>query len=131
MAVRGVRGAITVPANEEKEILSGTETLVRKMIEVNEIEAEDVASVVITVTQDLNAAFPARAVRCISGWDLVPLMCSTEISVPGGLERCIRVMMLINTEKTIGEIHHVFLEGAVVLRPDLHARENNLKESKC
>jgi chorismate mutase len=119
MAVRGVRGAITVSANSEDEILNGTEKVIRQMIDINEIQAADVASVVITVTHDLDAAFPARAARRLPGWDLVPLMCSTEIPVPGSLNKCVRIMMLINTEKSIHEVHHVFLGGAAALRPDL------------
>jgi chorismate mutase len=122
MAVRGIRGAITVAANEEAAILEATERLMRTIIEENEVAPEDIASVIITVTHDLDAAFPARGVRAIPGFDLVPLLCSNEIPVPGSLEKCIRIMMLVNTEKAIHEIHHVFLEGAAALRPDLQAK---------
>ncbi|AMA73569.1 MULTISPECIES: chorismate mutase [Aneurinibacillus] len=122
MTVRGIRGAITVAANEETAILEATERLMRNMIEANGINTEDIASVIITVTRDLDAAFPARGVRAIPGFDLVPLMCSNEIPVPGSLEKCIRIMMLVNTEKSLREIRHIFLEGAVVLRPDLSSR---------
>lgn len=121
MAVRGVRGAITVEANEESCILEATGRLTQELIAENELNAEDVASVIITVTHDLDAAFPARAVRAIEGWDLVPLLCSNEIPVPGGLAKCVRIMMLVNTEKSMQEIRHVFLEGAAVLRPDLRS----------
>ncbi|CEH30019.1 chorismate mutase [Aneurinibacillus migulanus] len=122
MAVRGIRGAITVAVNEEAAILEATERLMRSVIEANEIEHEDVASVMITVTHDLDAAFPARGVRAIPGFDLVPLMCSNEIPVPGSLEKCIRIMMLVNTEKSIRDIRHIFLEGAAALRPDLNSQ---------
>lgn len=108
MAVRGIRGATTVTVNEEAAILEATEKLMRSVIEANEIDHEDVASVMITVTHDLDAAFPARGVRAIPGFDLVPLMCSNEIPVPGSLEKCIRVMMLVNTEKSIRDIRHIF-----------------------
>lgn len=121
MAVRGIRGAITVDANEENSILAATDQLMRELIAVNELHADDVASVIITVTHDLDAAFPARAIRAIEGWDLVPLLCSNEIPVPGSLAKCVRVMMLVNTEKSIQEIRHVFLGGAAALRPDLRA----------
>lgn len=121
MAVRGVRGAITAEVNEESCILEATERLMKGLIAENELNAEDVASVIITVTHDLDAAFPARAVRAIEGWDLVPLLCSNEIPVPGSLAKCIRIMMLVNTEKSIHEIRHVFLEGATALRPDLRS----------
>ncbi|WCN36704.1 chorismate mutase [Aneurinibacillus uraniidurans] len=121
MAVRGIRGAITVDANEASSILAATDQLMRELIAVNELHADDVASVIITVTHDLDAAFPARAIRAIEGWDLVPLLCSNEIPVPGSLAKCVRVMMLVNTEKSIHEIRHVFLGGAAALRPDLRA----------
>lgn len=119
MAVRGIRGAITVNENSENEILDATEKLIRKMVEENRVEAEDVASVWITVTADLNATFPAKAIRRLDNWTWVPVMCSTEIPVPGSLARCIRVMMIVNTGKGQKEIRHIFLEGATVLRPDL------------
>ncbi|WP_047152621.1 chorismate mutase [Aneurinibacillus tyrosinisolvens] len=119
MAVRGIRGAITVAENSEQAILEATEKVMRALVRENEVNAEDVGSVIITVTHDLDAAFPARAVRQLDGWELVPLMCSNEIPVPGSLEKCIRVMALVNTEKSIREIRHVFLEGAAALRPDL------------
>ena len=118
MKVRGVRGAITVSENSQEAILAGTVRMLELMIEQNEIQAEDVASVILTLTEDLNATFPAKAVRKIEGWDLVPLMCSTEIPVPGGLEKCVRALVLINTDKSLGEINHVYLEGAKALRPD-------------
>ncbi|GEN34235.1 MULTISPECIES: chorismate mutase [Aneurinibacillus] len=122
MAVRGIRGAITVTVNEEAAILEATEKLIRAMVEVNGVDPEDIASVMITVTHDLDAAFPARGARALPGFELVPLMCSNEIPVPGSLEKCIRVMMLVNTEKSSREIRHVFLEGASVLRPDLNSQ---------
>lgn len=119
MGVRGVRGATTTDVNESGEIWSRTKELLERMIAENEVEPEQVAAVFITVTPDLNDAYPAKAVREIKGWELVPLMCSTEIPVPNGLSRCIRVMMLVNTDKSLLEIRHVFLRGAKGLRPDL------------
>lgn len=119
MGVRGVRGAITVNENNSGEIFEATKQLVEEVIRQNELEAEQIAAVFITVTTDLNADFPAKAVRSVSGWDLVPLMCATEVPVPGSLEKCIRVMMLANTDLSPAEIHHVFLGNAKKLRPDL------------
>lgn len=124
MGVRGVRGAITVSENTQDAILAGTAQMLEEIIKLNSMEAEEVASVILTVTPDLNAAFPAKAVRAIDGWDLVPLMCSTEIPVPGSLEKCVRALVLFNTDKSLGEIHHVFLGGASILRPDLHEPAN-------
>jgi chorismate mutase len=119
MGVRGVRGAITVGENTPEAILEGTTLMIQEIIQKNELNPDDVASVILTVTPDLNATFPARAVRAIPGWELVPLMCTTEIPVPGSLPLCIRTLILFNTDKSLQEIRHVFLGGAKVLRPDL------------
>ncbi len=119
MYVRGIRGATTVTKNNKEEILKNTEELLQKIVSENGIRPEEIASVNITVTQDLNAAFPAAAIRSLPGWERVPLMCSLEIDVPGGLEKCIRLLVLVNTEKSQDEIIHVYLNEAVRLRPDL------------
>ncbi len=117
-AVRGVRGAITVEVNSREAILAATERMLREILEHNRFGPEDVASALFTVTHDLNSEFPAAAARRL-GWTLVPLLNFTEIPVPGGLERCIRVLVHINTDLAQHEIHHVYLEGARKLRPDL------------
>ncbi|SDC40658.1 chorismate mutase [Paenibacillus sp. UNCCL117] len=119
MFVRGIRGAITVEHNEEKEILDATIELLNQIVQENGIVPEEIANVFVTVTQDLTATFPARAIRQMEGWELVPLMCSVEIPVEGGLPRCIRLMVTVNTEKKQSEIHHVYLREAMRLRPDL------------
>ncbi|OIJ15848.1 chorismate mutase [Anaerobacillus arseniciselenatis] len=117
--VRGIRGAITVNNNNENEIVASTERLLKEMIEKNQLEADIVAHVMITVTEDLNAAFPAKALRSFTDWTYVPVMCSREIPVPNSLQKCIRVMLTVNTDVTQQEIKHVYLEEAVHLRPDL------------
>lgn len=122
MKVRGIRGAITVSRNEEQEILAATRDLLEAIIKENEIVPEDICSVLITVTQDLNATFPARAIRSMEGWELVPLMCSLEITVPGSLPLCIRLMLHVNTSKSQQEIIHVYLNEAEKLRPDLSGK---------
>ena len=116
---RGVRGATTVAHNEAEEILENTRLLVEEMIKTNSITPENVSHVFISVTSDINAGFPARAVREIPDWSLVPVMCMKEIEVPNSLEKCIRIMMVIRTDKTQDEINHVFLNDAIQLRPDL------------
>jgi chorismate mutase len=116
---RGIRGAITVKENNEAEILHATERLLNKIIEDNELEAEQVASAFISVTDDITEAFPARALRSLDGWSYVPVMCMKEITVRSSLKKCIRVMLHVNTTKSQQEIKHVYLEGAVSLRPDL------------
>jgi len=119
MSVRGIRGAITVEQNEEQPILDATIELLNGIVEVNSFEPEDIASVFVTVTQDLDATFPARAIRQMAGWELVPLMCSVEVPVKGSLEKCIRLMVLVNTEVGQKDVRHVYLNRAQVLRPDL------------
>ena len=119
MRFRGVRGAITVDANTEQAIIDATLELLRTMVRMNEIDADDVAGVLFTVTADLNAAFPAEACRRMPGWTHVPLMCAQEVPVPGALPRCVRILMLVNTTKTAAEVRHVYLRDAERLRPDL------------
>lgn len=117
--IRGVRGATTVKHNDEKEIMDSTRELVQTMIKTNKIDVQSISHVLISVTKELNAGFPAKSVREIDGWNFVPVMCMTEIDVPGSLANCIRVMMVINTEVQQNEIQHIFQNEAVRLRPDL------------
>ncbi|MFE4710912.1 MULTISPECIES: chorismate mutase [unclassified Paenibacillus] len=119
MVNRGIRGATTVTGNEEAEILRETVVLLREIVERNDVIAEDICSVWITMTEDLDATFPARAIREMEGWEMVPLMCAVEIPVKGSLPQCIRLMVQVNTEKAQREIHHVYLNEARKLRPDL------------
>ncbi len=119
MVNRGIRGATTVNHNEESEILRETVLLLREIVEHNDVIAEDICSVWITMTTDLDATFPARAIREIEGWEMVPLMCSVEIPVKGSLPQCIRLMVQVNTDKTQKEIRHIYLNEAKKLRPDL------------
>ena len=114
---RGVRGAITVTANDTKEILEATKELMEQIIAANGVCEEDVASVIFSVTADLDAVCPAVAARRL-GWTHTALLCVQEMAVPGGLPRCIRVLMHWNTERPIGEIRHVYLREARSLRPD-------------
>ncbi len=116
MSVRGVRGATTVARNDRAEVLAGTRELLELLVRLNGIRAEDVASAVFTLTDDLDAEFPATAAREL-GWTEVPLMCGREIPVPGALGRCIRVILTWNTERPQAEIRHAFLHGARALRP--------------
>ncbi len=118
---RGIRGATTVTQNDEQEILKETVLLLDEIVKRNDVKPEDICSVWITMTHDLDATFPARAIRSLNGWDLVPLMCAVEIPVQGSLPRCIRLMVQVNTEKSQQEIKHVYLNEAQRLRPDLSA----------
>ncbi|MWC28474.1 chorismate mutase [Paenibacillus sp. MMS18-CY102] len=119
MSVRGIRGAVTVDRNEEQLILDATVELLNAIVVENGIVPEDICSVLITVTGDLDSTFPAKAIRVMPGWEFVPLMCALEVPVKGSLEKCVRFMLHVNTPKGQSEIRHVYLRGAQVLRPDL------------
>ncbi len=116
MYCRGIRGATTVERNDREEILSATTELLQLMIRRNDLQTEDVASAIFSLTEDLDAEFPAVAARLL-GWTNVPLMCSREIPVPGSLSKCVRVLLHVNTTRGLAEIQHVYVRGAVDLRP--------------
>ncbi|MBI5811624.1 chorismate mutase [Allomeiothermus silvanus] len=121
--VRGIRGAITVEEDTREAILSATRELLAKMLEVNAITDPDaIAAMIFTLTDDLRAAFPAEAARQL-GMQMVPLINSREIPVPGSLERVIRVMILWNTDTPQRKVRHVYLREAVRLRPDLESAQ--------
>jgi chorismate mutase len=115
--MRGIRGATTAEANTPEAIGAATRELLNALIEANRIEADDVASAIFTTTVDLNAEYPAVAAREL-GWHDVALMCAHEINVPHGLPRCIRVLIHWNTALRADEVKHVYLKGAMQLRPD-------------
>ena len=117
MWCRGIRGAITVPENTKEAIGTATKELLQKMIKVNEVEISDIACILFTTTSELNAAFPAAAAREL-GWTQLPLLCGHEMNVPGSLSRCLRVLVLFNTNKKNEEIIHVYLGDAVTLRDE-------------
>jgi chorismate mutase len=122
MTTRGIRGAITLSADERTELLSATEQLLTSILAVNpDLRTEDIASALFTVTDDITAAFPAQAARNL-GWNLVPMMCTREIPVPGSLPLCIRVLIHWNTTKQQSEIQHVYMRDSIKLRPDLTAQ---------
>jgi chorismate mutase len=116
--LRAVRGAVTVDRDTGPAIERATRELLSAIVERNEIELENIISVIFTVTPDLTAAFPAVAARQM-GWLDVPLLCTMEIPVPGALERCIRVLLHIESDRSRTTIQHVYLGGAEALRPDL------------
>ncbi len=115
--VRGVRGATTT-VNDSDAVVAATRELLEHLVMRNGLRSDDVAYVLFTVTPDLDAAFPASAARLGLGWEDVPVICAREISVPGALESCIRVLVVWNTMKAQGEVRHAYLRGARALRPD-------------
>lgn len=114
---RGIRGAITVSENSAEEILAATRELLQAIIEANQVNPEDISSIYFTTTPDLNAAYPALAARQL-GWADVALMCAHEMDVPGGLPRCLRILIHWNTTRGAKDIVHIYLKEARTLRPD-------------
>lgn len=124
MPVRGIRGAIDVINDQPEEVLAATHELLEAILLANPaLKPVDLASVLFTVTEDLQSVYPAQAARLL-GWGEVPLMCAREIPVPGGLSHCVRVLLHWNTDLGQNQIKHVYLHGADVLRPDLNAPAN-------
>jgi chorismate mutase len=121
MRLFALRGATTVDANESAAILAATEELMRELIARNGIEPDDVVSCIFTLTDDLNAEFPAVAARGL-GFDRVPLLCAREVPVPGALGRVIRVLIHYYADDE-HHAQHVYLGGARVLRADLDAAQ--------
>ena len=122
MWCRGIRGATTVESNTKEDIVQAAKELLQRMIAANGVKEEDVSCAIFTATQDLNAEFPAVAAREL-GWANVALLCEQEMDVPGSLPRCLRILLLWNTEKAIEEVVHVYLKGAKGLGPDLATAE--------
>src|SRR5713101_1910533 len=118
---RGIRGATTVEHNDREEILAATTELLQLMMRQNDLHIEDVASAIFTVTEDLDAEFPALAARDL-GWTEVALMCTREIPVPNSLDKCIRILLHVNLTRSASEIQHVYTRGAVNLRPMLNEK---------
>jgi len=116
---RAVRGAITVEENSAEQINNATYELLITLLKANEINKDDIVSAVFTLTPDLNAEFPAKSARDNLDWEDIPMICASEIPVPGSIKKCIRVMITFNTLKTKEEIKPVYLKGARNLRPDL------------
>jgi chorismate mutase len=118
MAVRAIRGATQVDADDREQVLEATRELVTAVMERNELQHDDVISILFTATPDLVSEFPALAAREL-GFGDVPLMCATEIDVPHALPRVLRLMAHVDTDRPRSEIQHVYLRGAVALRRDI------------
>lgn len=113
--VRAIRGATTSDNNTKDDIVEATREMLISLVEANDLKKEDVISAFFTTTKDLNTQFPAVAARKI-GWTEVALMCSHEMFVPDAQEKCIRVMVHVNTDKSSHDMNNVYLKDAVNLR---------------
>ncbi|MFC5603260.1 chorismate mutase [Sporosarcina koreensis] len=119
MTVRGVRGATTVVSDQPDIVLEATRTLVIEMANENGIVPDEIISVIVSTTRDIESAFPAKAVRTLDGWKYVPVMCTHEMDVPGSMPLCIRILMHVNSETHQKDIKHIYQNEAIKLRPDL------------
>lgn len=123
MAVRGIRGAISVDADEPDKIRDATRELIEEILKRNQIsDYDDVISAVFTTTRDLVSVFPAEAARHI-GMTTVPLLCALEIPVEGSMPRCIRILLHVNSDRSPSDIEHVYLRDAAKLRPDMKSAQ--------
>jgi chorismate mutase len=118
VAVRAIRGATQLEVDEREHLLERSAELVRAVLEANDLDTADLISILFTVTPDLHSEFPAVAGRQIGLTD-VPLMCMQEIDVPHALPRVVRMMVHAETSRSREKIQHIYLHGAVSLRPDL------------
>ncbi len=116
--LRALRGATTCSSNSAEEIISATGELLEAVLERNGVEHEDLVSMILTATEDLNAEFPAAAARAIGISD-IPLLCSQEMAVPGAVPRCIRVLIHVYSDRALSDLRHVYLREARQLRTDL------------
>jgi len=118
MLCRGIRGAITIETNQADSIIQASQMLLEKITLANHLSVDDIAGVFFTCTDDLDAAYPAVGARQL-GWSHTPLLCMQEMRVTGSLPRCLRVLILWNTDLPAEQIRHIYLGEARQLRPDL------------
>ena len=115
MITKGIRGAITVENNTDESIKEATLELLKEMVERNSIDKTKISHAIFTLTKDLNAVFPAKFARLDFGWDKVAMMCYHELDVPNSLEKCLRVLVVLNCDEEF-EPEFVYLKGASNLR---------------
>ena len=121
--MRGVRGATTVENDRKEEIWSAAAELVSAMLDATGIASEDIGAAIFSATEDLVSAFPSAGVRArVPGFDAVPLFDARQLAIEGSLPRCLRVLLLVDTEKRQQEIKHIYLREARKLRPDLEGK---------
>ena len=120
LAVRGLRGAISVDTDSKEDVLDATRELLLTLLQRNELDDkhDEIVSAVFTTTPDLTSCFPAEAARAL-GMSTVPLLCASEIDVDGAMPKCIRILLHVNTTRKQCEMTHVYLRNAANLRRDL------------
>ena len=120
-SLRALRGATTVARDESAQLLAATRELLAAMLERNALDPSQIVSIIFTTTRDLTSTDPSPAARAL-GWQRVPVLCMSEIAVPDGLPRCIRVLMHVDVPRDDQRTRPVYLRDATTLRPDLAAR---------
>lgn len=130
--MRGIRGATTAAANDPDAIVEATTELLQELVRLNDLDPEEVAFAYFTTTRDLTAEFPALAARRL-GWLEVPLLCGHDMEVappnPRGVPRCIRILLLYNTEKSQSQMRHAYLRGAQAIKEDLDRVRSELEKA--
>ena len=119
MSILAIRGATTVEYNTKEEILKETSNLMQTIIKENNLDTDDMISMCFTMTNDLDAVYPAVAVRDILNITDIPMLNYEEKYIQGSLRKCIRVMIYINSTKTKKDVKHIYLNKAKELRKDL------------
>ncbi len=116
IACRGIRGATTADNNDRESIIDATKELLESIVNENDLTVGDIAAAFFTTTKDLTAEYPAVAARRSLGWTDVALSNTHEMEVPNDISRCIRVLILVNTDKKQSEINNIYLKDAINLR---------------
>ena len=129
--MRGIRGATTAASNDAAAIVEATAELLKQLVTLNEVDPDEVAFAYFTTTRDLDAEFPALAARRM-GWLDVALLCGHDMEVrqpnPRGVARCIRILLLYNTERPQREMRHAYLRGAAAIKEDLDLMRVRLED---
>ena len=118
MAVRAIRGAVQLDADERDHLLASVDELIREILGQNQLDTDDLVSMIFTATPDLRSEFPALAARQLGIGD-VPLLCAQELDIEAAMPRVIRVLVHAETDRAKAEVRHVYLRGAAALRRDL------------
>lgn len=123
MYQRGIRGAITVDNNTPNDIKEAVTELISTIKNQNNFDDKDISHVIFTLTEDINSLYPAKAAREeFNSWKYVPMMCFNEMKIEKSLKKCLRILIVINTEVEQNEVKHVYLKGASKLREDLNKK---------
>ena len=120
MFQRGIRGAITIEENTIEAVKEATIELISEIKKQNNYDEKDISNVIFTLTDDIDCVYPAKIAREVfTDWKYVPMVCFNEMKIQGSLQKCLRILITINTELAQNEIKHVYLKGAEKLRTDL------------